>query len=67
MNIFATNSDPALAAKFLDDKRVVKMCLESAQLLCTAVIECGGEAPYKSIHKNHPCSIWVRKSRSNYM
>jgi hypothetical protein len=26
----------------------------------------GGDAPYKLAHKNHPCSIWVRNSLSNY-
>jgi len=25
------------------------------------------EIPYKLTHKNHPCSIWVRESLSNYL
>lgn len=36
MNIFYLSSDPHEAAKFHVDKHVVKMILESAQLLCTA-------------------------------
>lgn len=36
MNIFVTDSDPVQSAKNLCDKHVVKMILESAQLLCTA-------------------------------
>jgi hypothetical protein len=36
MNIFAIDSDPGQAAVWMVDKHVVKMILESAQLLCTA-------------------------------
>lgn len=36
MNIFVTSECPEQAAKFLDDKRVVKMCAESVQMLATA-------------------------------
>jgi hypothetical protein len=42
------------------------MILESAQLLCSPHWVLGKEAPYKLAHKNHPCSIWVRNSLSNY-
>jgi hypothetical protein len=66
MNIFVTDINSTECAKFLDDKRVIKMVLESAQLLSTAINECGGKGPYKTTHKNHPCSIWVRKSSYNY-
>lgn len=36
MNIFYLNEDPVVCAQSLFDKHVVKMILESAQLLCTA-------------------------------
>ena len=36
MNIFVVDNDPVTAAKQLCDKHVVKMILESAQMLCTA-------------------------------
>ena len=36
MNIFYLHSDPHIAAKWHVDKHVVKMIVESAQLLCTA-------------------------------
>jgi len=36
MNIFAVDNDPRIAATNLVDKHVVKMILETAQLLCTA-------------------------------
>jgi len=67
MNIFATSKCPMESASYLDDKRVVKMCLETAQLLCTAINECGGKAPYKSTHINHPCAIWARESINNFL
>jgi predicted DCC family thiol-disulfide oxidoreductase YuxK len=36
MNIFYLHTDPRIAAEYHLDKHVVKMILESAQLLCTA-------------------------------
>ena len=36
MNIFALDKDPIVAAKMACDKHIVKMILESAQMLCTA-------------------------------
>lgn len=68
MNIFRTNRTPKLCARMLDDKRLVKMVLETAQLLSTAINEHGAPADtaYKTTHRNHPCSVWVRKSRRNY-
>jgi hypothetical protein len=68
MNIFYLDKDPRLAAQYHTDKHVVKMILESAQLLCTAVNVLAGEqvAPYKTTHVNHPCSVWVRESFDNF-
>ena len=37
MNIFATHDCPIESARWLDDKRLIKMILESAQLLCNAL------------------------------
>jgi len=70
MNIFYLSEDPKQAAKYMYNKHVVKMILESAQLLCTAHIISDGEAadvPYKATHKNHPSAIWARESVSNYI
>lgn len=67
MNIFVTNLDPVDSAFALDDKRVIKMALESAQLMSTAINFYGGTSPYKPTHLNHPCSIWTRQSSSNYV
>lgn len=66
MNIFVTSKCPAECAKILDDKRVVKMCLETAQMLCTTLNLKGQQTPYKTTHVNHPCSKWVRDKQANY-
>ena len=64
MNIFVLNEDPVLAARDQCNKHVVKMILESAQLLVTAFPV--GATPYKHTHVNHPCGVWTRQSLSNY-
>ncbi len=66
MNIFYLDPLPKICATYHNDKHVVKMILESAQLLCGAHWATGGEAPYKLSHKNHPCAIWVREDLKNY-
>ena len=48
MNIFYVDSDPVIAAQQLVDKHVVKMPLETAQLLCSAFPQ--GAAPYRRNH-----------------
>ncbi len=67
MNIFYLHSDPTKCAQFHNDKHVVKMILETAQLLCGCHWAIGSHAPYKLSHKNHPCSIWVRQDLNNYL
>jgi hypothetical protein len=88
MNIFATFPCPEKSAIFLDDKRVNKMILESAQMLFTAIyyhiyklveeegkkvfyvkdpFDDGWIRGYKPTHVNHPCNVWVRETRKNYM
>lgn len=72
MNIFYLHSDPVKAANVQYNKHVVKMILESAQMLCTAHYVYGSDeqkanVPYRKAHLNHPSTIWARQSRSNYM
>ena len=66
MNIFVLDRDPAAAAQMQCGRHVVKMVLESAQMLCTAVNALGGEARYKTAHVNHPCSVWARQTLGNF-
>jgi hypothetical protein len=70
MNIFATFDCPINSARALDDKRVVKMILESAQMLSTATRFYCDKVPkgvYRSSHVNHPCNKWVRESKDNVL
>jgi len=64
MNIFVLDTDPQIAARFMCNKHVVKMILESAQMLCSAFEN--GEAPYRRAYYNHPCTKWARESKANY-
>jgi hypothetical protein len=69
LNIFVTDSDPIKSAQALDDKRVVKMVLESTQLLCSAINLNANKqiAPYKTTHKGHPCTTWARECFPNWL
>lgn len=70
MNIFVLDEQIELAAAYHCDKHVVKQVLESTQMLSTAVQVCGGSSLpelYRPTHANHPCSIWARLSRSNFL
>ena len=70
MNIFWLDNDPVLAAQYQCSKHIVKMPLESAQMLSTAhrMLD-GNDAPeecYKIAHKGHPCTIWTMETSANY-
>ena len=73
MNIFAiegdnNNIDWVKSAQSQDNYRVVKMILESCQMLCTVLNELHGRqvTPYRSTHKSHPSTKWVRASSANF-
>lgn len=63
MNIFILNRNPRVAAKYHCDKHVVKMVLETAQILSTVAHHYGSNIPglYKPTHPNHPCVVWARE------
>ena len=69
MNIFYLHRDPVKAARIQYNKHVVKMILESAQMLCTAHhhYDNGDNVPYKKAHYNHPSTIWCRQNSHQYM
>ena len=67
MNIFYLDQNPQTCSRYHVDKHVVKMILETAQLLSTAHWLSGGEGPYRATHKNHPSAIWARSNKSNYL
>lgn len=68
MNIFVLSKDPEEAAKFHNDKHVVKMILETAQILSSALHTRGYNSKniYRPTHTKGPCVKWARKSRANF-
>jgi len=72
MNIFYLDQDPELAAQYQCNKHVVKMIIETAQMLSTAHrmldgVDYANEVGlYLCTHVNHPSTMWVRDSAANY-
>ena len=110
MNIFWLNDHPEFAAASHCDKHVIKMLLESCQLMSTAHRVLDGHVRKKAVlpkdtthfltvgqasntdliaykvrdtlvlsdmfldqklysatHQNHPCAVWCRQTRANYL
>lgn len=76
MNIFVLDNTPSIAARYVCDKHVPKMCVESAQMMASALRRHGAEdkdmpktilgKPYKGGYHNHPCTVWAGDSSGNY-
>ena len=75
MNIFVLDRDPQRAARYHCDRHVVKMPLETAQLLSTALwCLTPGRAPmwqkqgsiYRPTHRRHPCVLWTVHCLANF-
>ena len=66
MNIFILDNEIRKCAQYHCDQHVVKMILESVQMLCTALNKKGFSTPYKSTHIKHPCVLWVEESFENF-
>ena len=73
MNIFVTDADPNKSASCLPDKHIVKMPLETCQMLSIVGSAKWGHnfgtlpkldgTPYqteKGAFRNHPCTIWAQ-------
>ena len=68
MNIFVLDESPILSAQMQCDKHIVKMPLETAQMLCSVWHRhgLGDTVPYKEAHRNHPCTLWAGDDGANY-
>ena len=71
MNRFIIEGEPQKIAKSLCDQHVVKMPLEEAQMLCTALWHHAPEYAeeknlYKPVHQKHPCNLWAMETRANF-
>lgn len=70
MQIFVLDKDPKKAARMLCDKHIVKMIVESAQILSTTHHLTNSKYKdflYKKTHEKHPCVLWVNESKENYI
>jgi hypothetical protein len=73
MNLFILSLIQKEIAESMMDKHVSKILLEAVQMLCSArrIVEPDddviNERIYKLAHKNHPVTIWCRKSRANFV
>lgn len=68
MNIFYLDHDPVICAQYHCDKHVVKMILESLQMLYTNLYFDKRIDKIKYVSPgftNHPCTIWARQSYEN--
>jgi len=78
VNIFALDRDPVRAAQMQCDKHVVKMTLETGQMLSTiqraySMFDKNNPADqaldallYRPTHIHHPCTLWAGRSAENY-
>ena len=72
MNLFILSLIQREIAQYMMDKHVSKILLEAVQMLCSAkrVLDPDDEVNdriYKLAHKNHPVTIWCRKSKANFI
>ncbi|MGJ3495275.1 hypothetical protein PsalN5692_03852 (plasmid) [Piscirickettsia salmonis] len=67
MNIFYLDHNIKKCAQYHCDTHVVKMILESTQILCTVLAKTGVDTPYRPTHKNHPCTLWAEESLDNWL
>ncbi|MDD3207045.1 MAG: hypothetical protein GX816_00475 [Erysipelotrichia bacterium] len=71
MNIFYLDPNPTIAARYHVDKHVVKMILESAQILSTVHHINASDKRildniYRPTHYHHPSTIWASQNKNNY-
>jgi len=65
MNLFVTHTDPLIAARDLDDKRVIKIALEATQILSAVLDERGVTGFYRVTHRRHPVTLWAGRRASH--
>ena len=80
MNCFILDTNPWKCATYIDDVRLPKMIVESAQMMASGLRKAGltdedfieygiltkANRPYKGAYKHHPVTIWIGLNHSNY-
>lgn len=74
MNIFAVSPDPAVCAAALDDRRLNKMIVETAQIICNAYLLnyarrgfSTHRMPYRPFNPGHPVVKWAASDEANLL
>lgn len=77
MNIFLLDNDVHKSVEYYVDKHVVKIPTEIAQMCVSALRKWGAGdndvpptksgSPMKISHPNHPITLWMGRSRPNYL
>ncbi len=78
MNIFCTNDDPIVSAQELCDQHcrskmqiesaiMLQHCFDNKILLDAPKTKSGKHRKAGKGYFNHPCSVWVRESKANFM
>ena len=76
MNIFFLHESPEIAAKHLCLKHKPKMCVESAQMMASAILRHGASSDtlpltksgthYKGGYPHHPSTVWAGECVENF-
>lgn len=67
MQIFYLDTNLKHSVRYHVNKHVVKMPIESAQVLCTVLRERGeADMSYKSVYRNHPITRWADSNMLNF-
>ena len=76
VNIFILDANPLTAAQYLCDKHIVKMPVETAQMMAASLRGHGATdsdmpltksgTPYRGGYMNHPCTRWAGTCKRNY-
>lgn len=81
MNVFALHNSPKIAAQMMCDKHIIKMIIETAQIL-SCVLDYRYKEEHKTddltpskqldlpqypkAHAKHPCTLWAMASTANF-
>ena len=76
MNLFILHEQPDIAAQMQCDKHIVKMALETTQMVASVIHRYGispellpinkSGNPYGAGYKHHPCTLWVGDNIQNF-
>ena len=68
MNLFVLDPIPSVAARAHCNKHVVKMIVETAQVLSTVLHLKGAtvDGMYRPTHRAHPCTLWAASKWANF-